>query len=66
MLTATSTIIGHAIDNKVFLIGKRATWADPFFDNVKVRIDKAFSDYLGVDNAKEMRLATIFIKQLQK
>ena len=66
MLTASGTIIGHAIDNKTFLVTKRATWADPFFPNLKTRIDKAFQDFLGVDSAKEMRLATIFLHNLQK
>lgn len=65
MLTAGSTIIGHAIDNKTFLIGKRATWKDPFFAGIKTRIDTAFSTHLGVDGAKQMREATQLIKGLQ-
>ena len=65
MLTATSTIIEHAIKNKLVLIAKRATWADPFFDDINTRIDNAFEQYLGVDNAKKMREATQFINNLQ-
>jgi hypothetical protein len=66
MLTACDTIIGHAIENKTFLISKRANWADPFFPNIQTRIDTAFSDFLGIDNAKEMREATAVVTGIQK
>ena len=65
MLTAVSTIINQAISNKAFLMGKRSSWKDPFFEQVKVRIDNAFTTHLGVDSAKEMREATQFIQSLQ-
>lgn len=65
MLVTTSAIIDHAIANKIFLIGKRATWADPFLGDIKTRIDKAFSDFLGVDNAKEMREATQLVLKIE-
>lgn len=65
MLTACSTIIGHTIDNKTFLISKRPTWADPFLPDLKTRIDNAFTDILGIDNAKDMRDATTVVTNLQ-
>ena len=66
MLTACGTIIGHAIDNKTFLISKRSNWADPFLPDLKTRIENAFSDFLGIDNAKEMREATAVVGGIQK
>ena len=65
MLTACSTITDHAIDNKIVLIAKRTTWADPFFATIKTRIDTAFSDILGIDNAKAMREATQILLGIQ-
>lgn len=65
MLITTSAITDHAIANKVFLISKRATWADPFFADIKTRIDNAFSNFLGVDNAKEMREATQLVLKIE-
>lgn len=58
MLTSCSTIIDHAIEHKPFLISKRANWVDPFFPALKTRIDNAFTNILGVDNAQQMRTAT--------
>jgi hypothetical protein len=58
MLTATGTINKQAIANKVFLISKRAIWADPFFLNFDTRINNAFINILGIDNAQQMREAT--------
>ncbi len=66
MLTATATIISHALENKVFLIGKRATWADPFFPDIQTRINSAFQNFLGVDNAQQMRQATLLVLSLQQ
>ena len=66
MLTACGTITDHAIDNKTFLISKRSNWADPFLPDLKTRIENAFSDFLGIDNAKEMREATAVVTGIQK
>ena len=65
MLTAASTIIENAIAEKDFLISKRATWADPFLGDIKTRINDAFSNYLGIDNARDMREATRVVLNLQ-
>ena len=66
MLTACATIIEQAIIHKTFLVSKRANWADPFFPNLKIRIANAFTNYLGIDNAKEMRDATQVVLGIQK
>jgi hypothetical protein len=55
MLSASKTIVKHGIEHKVFLQEKRSTWADPFFDNLLVRIQKAYPEYLGIDGAVELR-----------
>ena len=65
MLIATSTIIESAITNKEFLTGKRATWADPFFDNLKTLIDTSIQTNLGIDGGKNLRQSTQAIKQVQ-
>lgn len=66
MLLAASTITDSAIANKIFLQSKRSTWADPFFEDFKVEIDKTINDFLGVDNAKQLRDATIIVLSIQK
>ena len=66
MLMACSTVMETAINNKAFLVPKRSTWADPFFDNMKARIDAAFKNYLGIDSAKDMRQSTQVLLGIQK
>ena len=58
MLVAASTIVDNAICHKKFLQSKRSTWKDPFFDDLKKKIDEAISLYLGIDSARELRKAT--------
>mgnify|MGYP001618603559 FL=1 len=65
MLTACATIIEQAIIHKTFLISKRANWADPFLPNLKTRIATAFSDFLGIDNAEQLREATQTLSGIQ-
>lgn len=66
MLVTASTIIESAIANKKFLQTKRPAWADPFFDNLKIRIEVATQTYLGVDNAKDLRQAMQSLTTIQK
>lgn len=66
MLVTSSTITQSAIRNKTFLQTKRSTWADPFFNNFKIRIDTATQTYLGVDSAGDLRQATQSITVIQK
>lgn len=66
MLTAIATIIENALANKTFLQSKRSTWADPFFEDLKTKIEQTTSTFLGKDAAKEMREATQIVTQIQK
>lgn len=66
MLVTASTIVESAIANKSFLQSKRSTWADPFFDELKLKITTATQTYLGVDSAKELRGATQALLAIQK
>jgi len=66
MIIAASTIMEAAIENKALLQSKRSAWADPFFDKLKTRIDKAAQDILGIDNAKQLREATHAVAAIQK
>jgi hypothetical protein len=66
MLLASSTIVESAITNKTVLLAKRSNWADPYFANLKTRIDKAIDTHLGIDNAKQLRIATQTVLGIQK
>lgn len=66
MLLVSSVILQHAISSKTFLIDKRTTWADPFFDNLNQSVEDAFSNVLGIDNSKELREATKTLLSIQK
>lgn len=66
LLVSASTIVESAINNKSFLQTKRSNWADPFFDDLKLRIDAATQTFLGVDSAKELRGATQALLTIQK
>jgi hypothetical protein len=65
MIVATSAIIESAITNKKFLQENRSTWGDPFFQDIKTKIDQATQEYLGVDNAKQLREATQVVTKIQ-
>lgn len=65
MLIAIDTIVEAAIANKDFLQSKRATWNDPFFQNLKEAINDTIQKHLGQDNAKELRAATQEVLAIQ-
>lgn len=65
MLITIDTILDAAIDNKDFLQSKRATWKDPFFQDLKTETDNVVQNYLGLDNAKELRTATLQVLAIQ-
>ena len=65
MLITAATITESAIANKTFLQSKRSTWADPFFDDLKIQIDKAIQIHLGVDSAKKLRESTQVVYNIQ-
>lgn len=58
VLTACSDIVSNAQSNVTAIAAKRPNWADPFFPNLKTRIDTAFQTFLGVDNAADLRAKT--------
>jgi hypothetical protein len=66
MLTASSIVVGLAIENKEALITKRPGWADPFFPNMKTRIDNAFPNCLGIDPKKPLRQSTNVLNDFQQ
>ncbi len=65
MIISIDTIMDSAIAHKDFLLSKRSNWADPFFENIKVEIDKTVQQHLGHDSAKSLRLATQAVKEIQ-
>lgn len=65
MLITAATITQAAIANKDFLIAKRTTWADPYFGDLQIEIDKAIQIHLGVDSAKALREATQLVYAVQ-
>lgn len=66
MLTACDIIIKQAINQQTFLVDKRPKWADPFFSDIEKKVKNAFSNILGIDNAKEMRGATQIVTAIQE
>jgi hypothetical protein len=66
MLIGAATITESAIAQKKFLQTKRSNWADPYFENFKDRIQNATQNFLGVDNAKQLRIATQTLTGIQK
>jgi len=65
MLTACAVIVENAIANQDFLSEKRKIWEPPYFENLKSDINNISSNYLGIDNAIELRNATRIVIQIQ-
>jgi hypothetical protein len=65
MLITAATITQAAIANKEFLISKRTTWADPFFGDLQIEIEKAIQTHLGIDSAKALREASQVVYSIQ-
>lgn len=66
MLMVAAVMLQHAIANKSFLISKRTVWADPFFDNLVLMVNDAFSKILNINDAKSLRDATQALLSIQK
>lgn len=66
MLTASSTILETAIEEKTFLQSKRSNWKEPFFEDLKGRTANATQNYLGIDSFKDQRQATQALLAIQK
>src|SRR3989442_79380 len=64
VLTVSSNIIETAQANLETIVAKRPSWADPFFPNLKTRVDTAFQSYLGIDNAADMRSKTGILEEI--
>ena len=64
-LDASDTLVDIAIDNYADIVKKRQVLKDPYFPNLKVEIAGAYSQYLGIDNAKVLRNATAAVHLLQ-
>lgn len=64
VLTVSSAIVSTAQENLAAIVAKRANWADPFFPNLKTRIDTAFQTFLGVDNAADLRSKTQLLNSI--
>jgi hypothetical protein len=65
LLTTSSTLVENCTLNKADLVAKRTTWEDPFFPDLETRIDNLVKKYIGVDSAKDLRNATILLKDIQ-
>jgi predicted XRE-type DNA-binding protein len=65
MLIVVDTMIDSAIAHQTFLQSKRSTWTILYFQNIKTEIDHAVQEFLGQDNAKELRAATIKVIGIQ-
>src|SRR5687767_7092826 len=58
VLTVSSEIVSVAQANLGAIIAKRPLWANPYFTDLKTRIDNAFVNFIGVDNAADLRAKT--------
>lgn len=66
MLTAILTIIESAIAAEDFLSAKRPIWVAPYFQDIQTRIENAFQNILGINNAAELRKYTLDVTRLKK
>ena len=66
MLTTCNVIIENAIADQEFLVTKRASWTKPFFKNIETRIERAFTNTLGIDNVANQRAATQTLLSIQE
>ena len=58
MLTALETIINVCITNNAEIVKERPLWTVQFFNDFLAVIQNAYIQFLGIDNAKELRAAT--------
>lgn len=66
MVIAISTIISNAKGNQKFLQTKRSTFTLEYFTRIETEIDVAIQKYLGADNARDLRHATISLYAIQQ
>lgn len=65
MLICISVIITAAIQHKAALIAERASWADPFLDDLLATINQIIQTYLGVDNSAQLREKTALLEVIR-
>jgi len=66
LLVVCATIAESFLANKEPLIAVQSSWADPYGDNLKNRIDEAGTKYIGIDYRADLRNATRDLLALQK
>lgn len=66
MVIAISTIISNAKGNQEFLQTKRSTFTLDYFTQLEAEIDLVTQKYLGADNARDLRLASISLYATQE
>ncbi len=66
VLVVAETIATNAITLEARLTRSRPQWADPYFPNLITEIQGVYTSALGVDNAKDMREATIALYGMMK
>jgi hypothetical protein len=65
MLTALSVILKNAEDNLTELTAENDNWNATLVSTLKARVDKDFTDILGIDPKKDQRAATATVKAIQ-
>lgn len=65
MLLVAATIVENGIAAKEFLVSKRPAWQDPFFPDLQKRVNKAFTDILGINAHAELNAATRRLNRLR-
>ena len=65
-LVVCATINESFLANKEPLIAVQSSWADPYGDDLKNRIDEAGNKYIGIDYRAGLRDATRILLALQK
>lgn len=65
MVLAISTIVENAKLNQPYLQSKRSTFTMDYFNQLQTEIDAVIQQYLGADNAKQLRDSTalLYVKQ---
>ena len=66
MVLALSTIVENAKLNQPYLQSKRSTFTMEYFNQLQSEIDAVIQQYLGSDNAKQLRDSTTLLYAKQK
>lgn len=65
MLTTLSVLLKNAEDNLTELTEENENWNATLVSTLKARVDKDFTDILGIDPKKDQREATATVKAIQ-